>query len=306
MKTYIDFEKSDGFVPVIVQEYATKQVLMLGYMNKETLYLTLKTKYAHYYSRSRKAVWKKGEKSGHVQKVIDIRKDSDANTLLLIVEQVGKTTCHTGAQSYFFESFLDDTLQKVADEKVVIVSKAVLLPTKYGTFIVKAYKDGSQEHLVIMSQDLKKIDAPYLRIHSECLTGDVFESLKCDCGNQLAMALELIVKEGGILIYHRQEGRNIGLVNKINAYALQEIGYDTIEANLELGFRADERDYSIVGYILKELEINRVRLITNNPDKINYLTNAGITIIDRKPCITEINSYNENYVNCKTKAGHLF
>ena len=141
------------------------------------------------------------------------------------------------------------------------------LPTKFGTFKIKAYKENNQEHLAIMSQDFERLDAPYVRVHSECLTGDTFGSLKCDCQNQLHQALEFISKNGGLIIYHRQEGRNIGLVNKVNAYCLQEQGRNTIEANLELGFDEDERYYLIVEEILKDLNISSIKLITNNPKK---------------------------------------
>ncbi|MBD3792211.1 MAG: GTP cyclohydrolase II [Campylobacterales bacterium] len=180
------------------------------------------------------------------------------------------------------------------------------LPTRYGRFKIKAYKDGNQEHLAIMSQDFETIDAPIVRIHSECLTGDALGSLKCDCNNQLNLALELIAKEGGLVIYHRQEGRNIGLVNKVNAYALQDEGYNTVEANLKLGFKADERDYGAVGYILNDLNVEQMRLVTNNPRKITYVESLGIEIIQRIPAITEVQVYNERYLNVKkNELGHL-
>jgi len=132
-------------------------------------------------------------------------------------------------------------------------------------------------------------------------------SLKCDCSNQLDLALKLISKNGGLVVYHRQEGRNIGLVNKINAYKLQDEGYDTIEANLKLGFKEDERDYSAVAFILKDLKLSKIQLITNNPSKIDFVEELGIEITQRIPAVTSINKYNKNYIETKKEEmGHLF
>ena len=296
----IDFKKSNGLVPVIAQEYGTNEILMLGYMNKEAFDLTIETKIVHYFSRSKNRIWKKGEESGHIQKLIDLRVDCDEDTILVIVEQVGNTACHTGAKSCFYRSYFEDNKQNI------IQSKIANLPTRYGTFDIKAYKDGSQEHLAIMSKDFSKIEIPIVRIHSECLTGDAIGSLKCDCNNQLDLALELISAQGGLVIYHRQEGRNIGLVNKINAYNLQDQGYNTVEANLKLGFKEDERDYKAVEYILKDLGLKKMKLITNNPRKINFFENSGIEIVERIPAITKINKFNENYLQTKKNdLGHL-
>ena len=296
----IDFKKSKGLVPVIAQEYGTNEVLMLGYMNKEAFDLTIETKIVHYFSRSKNRIWKKGEESGHIQKLIDLRVDCDEDTLLVIVEQVGNTACHTGAKSCFYRSYFEDNKQNI------IQSKIANLPTRYGTFDIKAYKDGSQEHLAIMSKDFSKIEIPIVRIHSECLTGDAIGSLKCDCNNQLDLALELISAQGGLVIYHRQEGRNIGLVNKINAYNLQDQGYNTVEANLKLGFKEDERDYKAVEYILKDLGLKKMKLITNNPRKINFFENSEIEIVERIPAITKINKFNKNYLQTKKNdLGHL-
>jgi GTP cyclohydrolase II len=188
----------------------------------------------------------------------------------------------------------------------IIQSNIANLPTKYGKFKIKAYKDGNQEHLAIMSQDFENIDSPYVRIHSECLTGDTLGSLKCDCQNQLDLSLKFIALEGGLVIYHRQEGRNIGLVNKVNAYALQDQGRNTIEANLELGFGEDDRDYSIVGHIFNDLGVKKLKLITNNPKKIEYVESLGIEIIERIPAITKSNKYNEGYLFTKKEhMGHM-
>ena len=293
----IDFKKSNGLVPVITQEFGTNEVLMLGYMNQEALDLTVETNIVHYFSRSKNRIWKKGESSGHIQKLIDLKVDCDNDTILAVVEQVGNTACHTGAKSCFFKSYLEN------DEPKIIQSKVANLPSKYGTFDVKAYKDGSQEHLAIMSKNFSELEAPLVRVHSECLTGDTMGSLKCDCNGQLGLALKLISKEGGLIVYHRQEGRNIGLVNKINAYNLQDQGYNTIDANLALGFKEDERDYGAVGFILKDLGLNEIRLITNNPKKIEFVESCGIKIAQRIPAITKVNQYNEDYL--KTKKEHM-
>ena len=182
------------------------------------------------------------------------------------------------------------------------ISQIALLPTKYGTFNIQAFKEKDKEHLAIFSDTLS--DAPIVRIHSECLTGDALASVKCDCGEQLAFAQELIGKEGGMIIYHRQEGRNIGLLNKVNAYALQDQGFDTVEANHQLGFKADERSYEVVEFILKHFGITKLKLLTNNPRKIESL--GEIEILQRLPIQIAPNPYNKDYLNVKkTQMGHL-
>jgi len=182
------------------------------------------------------------------------------------------------------------------------ISEVANLPTKYGEFKIQAFKEGQKEHLAIFKEPFGK--TPLVRVHSECLTGDALGSLKCDCGEQLEYALKLIAKEGGILIYHRQEGRNIGLFNKVNAYALQDRGFDTIEANHQLGFSADERTYDIVLTILKHFNIDKIRLLTNNPKKIESL--KGIKIVERIPIKIEPNRFNKDYLSTKKdKMGHI-
>ena len=184
----------------------------------------------------------------------------------------------------------------------VKISKVAKLPTKYGTFNIQAFKEGCKEHLAIFTDNLD--DAPIVRVHSECLTGDALGSKKCDCGEQLGFAQALIGKEGGMIIYHRQEGRNIGLLGKVNAYALQDKGFDTVEANHQLGFRADERTYEIVEYILSYFSIKKIKLLTNNPKKIESLKN--IEIIQRVPIQIEANPFNEGYLKVKKEQlGHL-
>ncbi len=188
----------------------------------------------------------------------------------------------------------------------IIQSNIANLPTKHGKFKIKAYKDDNQEHLAIMSWDFENIEIPHVRVHSECLTGDALGSLKCDCQNQLNLALDFIGEEGGLVIYHRQEGRNIGLLNKVNAYCLQDQGRNTIEANVELGFKDDERDYRIVKHIFDDLNISKIKLITNNPNKIDYINTIGVEIVERIPAITKTNEYNKDYLNTKKdQMGHM-
>jgi len=186
--------------------------------------------------------------------------------------------------------------------KQIEISKVAKLPTVYGTFNIQAFKEGEKEHLAIFTETLN--NTPIVRVHSECLTGDVLGSKKCDCGEQLHFAQELIAKEGGMIIYHRQEGRNIGLLGKVNAYALQDIGFDTVEANHQLGFKADERTYEIVEFILEYFNINEIKLLTNNPSKIESLKN--IEIIQRIPIKIIPNPYNRDYLKVKKEQlGHL-
>lgn len=185
-------------------------------------------------------------------------------------------------------------------------SNVANLPSKYGPFKIKVYKEEGQEHLAIFTDGFEKQDAPYVRIHSECLTGDTLGSIKCDCNNQLHKALKLIAAEGGLIIYHRQEGRNIGLLNKVNAYALQDQGKDTIEANLELGFQVDQRTYDVVSEIFKDFGLTKIRLLTNNPKKVEIVEATGIEIVERIPVIIAPNPHNEGYLKTKKEQmGHL-
>jgi GTP cyclohydrolase II len=181
------------------------------------------------------------------------------------------------------------------------ISKIANLPTKFGDFKIQSFKEGEKEHLAIFTSNFG--DTPIVRVHSECLTGDALGSLKCDCGDQLNFALSLIAKEGGVVLYLRQEGRNIGLLNKVNAYALQDKGLDTVEANHQLGFLDDERSYEIVEFILDYLNIKKIKLLTNNPKKVDSL--KGVNIVERLPIVIKENEHNSNYIFIKkSKMGH--
>jgi GTP cyclohydrolase II len=182
------------------------------------------------------------------------------------------------------------------------------LPTPFADFRLRVYlaPDG-KEHLAITLGDVTADPPALVRLHSECLTGDALFSLRCDCGFQLEHALQRIASEKrGALLYLRQEGRGIGLVNKIRAYELQDSGADTVEANTHLGFDADLRDYAPAVAILKDLGISRLRLMTNNPRKLNELTNAGLKVMERVPIECGRNPHNESYLTTKAdKLGHL-
>ena len=184
----------------------------------------------------------------------------------------------------------------------ITISDVANLPSRFGDFKVKAFKEGYKEHLAIYKEPLEEV--PTVRIHSECLTGDAIGSLKCDCRDQLEFALQTIEENGGMVIYLRQEGRNIGLLNKINAYALQDRGYDTVAANHQLGFAADERTYEVVTTILHHFNIKKIRLLTNNPAKIKSL--EDVEIVERLPIIIDANVHNASYLKVKKEQmGHL-
>lgn len=180
------------------------------------------------------------------------------------------------------------------------------LPSQYGHFKIRVYKEDFQEHLAIFTENFEHEDAPLVRIHSECLTGDTLGSIKCDCNKQLHKALALIAEQGGLVIYHRQEGRNIGLLNKVNAYALQDQGRNTIEANIELGFAPDQRTYEVVREIFNDFGLRQIRLLTNNPAKVSVVENLNVKILERIPVIIDPNPHNEGYLKIKKEQmGHI-
>lgn len=183
------------------------------------------------------------------------------------------------------------------------------LPTRWGEFEMHGFRDDSdgKEHIALSLGDVSGVTPVLARVHSECLTGDALFSLRCDCGAQLQYALEAIAKEGrGVLLYLKQEGRGIGLLNKVKAYKLQDAGADTVEANEHLGFGADLRDYAICQAMLAHLHVSRLRLMTNNPIKVSALQGLGIEVVERLPISTGQTSHNEKYLATKVgKLGHL-
>jgi len=195
-------------------------------------------------------------------------------------------------------------------EKLVYRQAEAKLPTKYGhgTIIAYGVKYESQEPVVYVIGDLTKSAAPLVRLHSSCFTGDLLESLRCDCGDQLHMALDMIGREGcGVLVYLPQEGRGIGLVEKVKAYKLQDEGLDTVEANLALGFKADPRDYGVGIQLLKDLGLTKVRLLTNNPKKTDAFVYGGfdLEVVDQVPIVPPMNKHNSEYLATKRdKLGH--
>ena len=196
-----------------------------------------------------------------------------------------------------------------AQEKLVRRAADTILPTEFGTFHLIVYETeiDDHEHLALVMGDVANADAPLVRVHSECLTGDIFHSLRCDCGDQLNKAMAIIAEAGcGVIVYMRQEGRGIGLVNKIKAYQLQDQGMDTVEANIHLGFDPDPREYGIGAQILTDLGVRRMSLLTNNPVKRAGLEGYGLEIAGRVPLEIPANKVNERYLNTKReKMGHL-
>jgi len=264
------------------------------------------------------------EREGHTEAVVDLcrlAKLPEAGVLCEILNKDGTMARILQLKKIAQKHNLTlITVQDIIDYRLaneILVERVAepIVPTKFGRFKVIAYKNkiNGEEYVAFANPDFlsKKRTAASppvnVRIHSECLTGDIFHSLKCDCGEQLEFSMNYITEHGGILIYARgQEGRGIGLANKLRAYELQEQGLDTVDANLKLGFQADQRNYAFVAHILKELGIKSVNLLTNNPRKIAGIELCGIKIAKRTPVEIKANEYNKAYLAAKKKKmGHL-
>lgn len=222
----------------------------------------------------------------------------------LIVEGVGDPDIFS-VQASSIQSYMT-----IAAESLMQVSEARVPLENAENVRIVAFRprDGGTEHLAIIVGEINTAEPVLVRLHSECFTGDLVGSLRCDCGNQLRGAIgEMALAGSGILLYLAQEGRGIGLVNKLRAYQLQDAGFDTVDANLRLGFDSDERNYLPAAQILQKLGVNRVKLMTNNPTKVTALGNCNIKVVERVPHIYPSNKHNEDYLNVKaTKSGHFF
>jgi 3,4-dihydroxy 2-butanone 4-phosphate synthase/GTP cyclohydrolase II len=198
---------------------------------------------------------------------------------------------------------------RIKNESLIERVVDVKMPTTYGDFQLFAFKEinTDQEHLALVKGTWEKDEAVLVRVHSSCITGDIFGSCRCDCGPQLHKAMEMIEAEGkGVIIYMNQEGRGIGLMNKLKAYKLQEEGYDTLEANIKLGFKGDERDYGIGAQMIRNLGVTKMRLMSNNPTKRTGLTGYGLEIVENVSLEIKSNIHNELYLQTKRdKMGHI-
>lgn len=257
-------------------------------------------------------------RDGHTEAAVDLAKLAGLNPAGVICEIMKEDgtmarlpQLEVFAQTHGLKLITIEALKdyrRQQDRRMHLVSRAKL-PTKHAEFDILVYEDdqGADQHVALTLGQVDRAENLLVRLHSECLTGDTFHSLRCDCGDQLDHALSLIAKEGkGVLVYLRQEGRGIGLANKIKAYALQEEGLDTVEANLALGLAADLREYTVGAEILKDLGVASVRLMTNNPDKMKGLEEAGMPVASREPIEMNHNERNDFYLKTKRdKMGHL-
>ena len=260
-------------------------------------------------------------RAGHTEAAMDLARlagSPPAGVLCEILDEAGNRADRDGlfalAREHGLEIISIEQLirHRRTREKLVDRIAEADLPTKWGRFRILAYgvKHESQQPIVLVMGDVANVAAPLVRLHSSCFTGDLLDSLRCDCGDQLHLALDMIGREGaGVLVYLPQEGRGIGLVEKIKAYALQDQGLDTVEANLALGYKADSRDYGVGIQLLKDLGLRRVRLLTNNPKKTDAFIYGGfdLEVVDQVPILPPVHEFNERYLATKReKMGHHF
>jgi len=256
-------------------------------------------------------------RAGHTEATIDLTRLAGMQPVGALIEIINEDGTMARlpqlmeiAKEFNFKiiSIADLIAYRLKIEKLIRREQEVTLPTEWGNFKLIAYTqlNNNNTHLVLKKGEWEKDEEVLVRVHSSCATGDIFGSCKCDCGAQLHKSMEMVEKEGkGLVLYMNQEGRGIGLVNKLKAYHLQELGLDTVEANLELGFKADERDYGIGAQILRDLNATKVRLITNNPTKRAGLLGHGIQIMETVPIIIQPNENNRKYLKTKQeKMGH--
>ena len=250
-------------------------------------------------------------RAGHTEAAVDLAKLAKLTPCGVIVEVMNKDGSMAKLPDLFkiakkyklkIISIEDLIAYRLKNESLIKREVEIELPTKYGQFKLIAYKqiNTNEEHLAIIKGKWNKDEPILTRVHSSCFTGDILGSLKCDCGDQLTLALQKIEKEGkGIVLYMNQEGRGIGLLNKLKSYKLQENGLDTVEANIKLGFKMDQRDYGVGAQILRDLGASKLKLLTNNPTKRTGLASYGIEIIENVPIITEPNKHNKKYLLTK-------
>lgn len=258
------------------------------------------------------------ERTGHTEASVDLAKISGfrgAAVICEIIKEDGTMARRDNLMEFAAEHDLkiitiEELIKyRLKNESVVVKETEANLPTKYGDFRVAAFSEKNTDkcHLALIKGDISSVDEVLVRVHSECLTGDSLGSRKCDCGEQYDAAMKMIAEEGcGVLLYMKQEGRGIGLLNKLKAYALQDTGLDTVDANRKLGFEDDLRDYKASADMLKELGIRKVKLITNNPEKIEGIVKHGIEVTKRVPIEVMANKYDIGYLKTKkARMNHL-